>query len=458
VPTITSERLTIGLLFLAVVALACLSPVQSDTWWQLRGGEAFWQTGQVPLTDTFSYTVTGRPWPNHEWLTSAVFYGLWSAGGMMLLQAAAAAAIVAAMWLSWRLTRGSFELRFLVFAACLVASTGSWAVRPAVFTMLMFAITCTLAAGGRWLWLPALIALWTNLHAASILGVVGAAGAVAARSLVYRRVDTRGLLIVIACVAATLLSPLGAGLWTEVIASIARSNTNLIIEWRPTTFTPTMWPFWALAVALPVALWMRWKQLDDRAIVLSGIALAVAPLAIRAVRNVPMFLIAAVPAITAVLSAGDPVRAPRAIRERTGVNAAILVVAALFVAAFVALSWMRPASSLGWRPISKAAADAISACRGNLYNTFEQGGVLIWFVRSRPVFLDNRQDPYPPGLLSLSRYVEVTGDYTALFATYDIRCAVVPPDSATAAALARDARWIKPFADARWAVFQRASP
>ncbi|HET9369520.1 MAG TPA: hypothetical protein VFO19_04710 [Vicinamibacterales bacterium] len=457
-PTITSERLTIGMLFVAIVVLACLSPVQSDTWWQLRAGEEFWRTGRVPLVDTYSWTASGRPWPNHEWLTSVIFYLAQSIGGMPLLQTIAASAIAGSMWLMWRLLRGSFEIRFLLFAACLVASTGSWAVRPQVFSMLMFALVCTLAASNRWIWIPAVIALWTNLHAASVFGVVALVGAVAATSIAHRRVDRRQLAIVVASIVATLASPLGVGLWSDVVASIGRSQTNLIIEWRPTTFMPTMWPFWAIAAAMPFALWHRRRLLDDRALILAGMALATTPLAIRAVRNVPLFLIVAVPALTAIVAAGRVERARRPVRERTGANAAILGGAAVFGLAIVALTWLRPPPSLGWQPISSDAIAAISGCRGSLYNTFEQGGVLIWFVRDRPVFLDNRQDPYPADLLAESRRVEISGDYSALFGQHDIRCAVMPPDSPTAAALAGDGRWVRAFADDRWALFQRASP
>jgi hypothetical protein len=105
---LTFERLATALLFLAAGAGACFAPAQSDTWWQLRTGEAIWTTGTVDLTDRLSYIVAGSYWPNHEWLSQVLFYAGYRAGGLPLLTALTATVIVGAWLLIWRLTPGSF--------------------------------------------------------------------------------------------------------------------------------------------------------------------------------------------------------------------------------------------------------------------------------------------------------------------------------------------------------------
>ena len=35
------------------------------------------------------------------------------------------------------------------------------------------------------------------------------------------------------------------------------------------------------------------------------------------------------------------------------------------------------------------------ACDGPLYNHYDEGGYLIWFAPEKPVFVDNREDPFP---------------------------------------------------------------
>src|SRR6185503_330693 len=114
---ITSERLTAGLVFVALGVLACLAPTQSDTWWLLRAGQDTWRTGVVGLTDQYSHTAAGRFWWNHEWLTEVIFYAVYRLGGLALLTAVCAACMVGTWMLSWRLARGAFEARLLLLVA-----------------------------------------------------------------------------------------------------------------------------------------------------------------------------------------------------------------------------------------------------------------------------------------------------------------------------------------------------
>src|SRR5690348_14002573 len=92
----TFDRLLTTLLFVAIAVAACLMPAQNDTWWQLRAGREMWQTHGVLLRDVFSHTAYGSFWPNHEWLSQAIFYAVYAAGGLPLLTLFAAAAVVGA--------------------------------------------------------------------------------------------------------------------------------------------------------------------------------------------------------------------------------------------------------------------------------------------------------------------------------------------------------------------------
>ena len=112
----------------------------------------------------------------------------------------------------------------------------------------------------------------------------------------------------------------------------------------------------------------------------------------------------------------------------------------------------RSLSSAGDRS-RRRRSDAVRGCADPLYNTFESGGALIWFVPEKKVFIDNRQDPYSSELLAAAHQLESDGRFQSLFARYGIRCAIVPSGTPTAAALSRDADWSTVHADPRWAVF-----
>ena len=74
----TFDRLLTTLLFVAIALAACLMPAQNDTWWQLRAGHDMWSARTVLLRDTFSHTAYGTFWPNHEWLSQAIFYAIFA--------------------------------------------------------------------------------------------------------------------------------------------------------------------------------------------------------------------------------------------------------------------------------------------------------------------------------------------------------------------------------------------
>lgn len=454
-PTLTSEQMAIGLLFVLLAALACLAPAQSDTWWLLRAGQQIWQTGNVPMADTWSHTAAGLYWPNHEWLTEAVFYALHRVGGMPLVALACAATMTGAWALAYSMTRGPFEARLLLLIASVIAAAGAFALRPQVFTMAAFAATAWLLVRDRLIWVPLVVLVWANFHGAAALGIV-ATGAVTGLTLVAeRRVPWRLVATSGAVVIATALTPMGTGLWRFWIESPQRSDVNQLIEWLPPDFSPYLWPFWAVAAALPVLTLLRWRQIDRQTLRLAAIALGVLPLAFQAIRNVHVFMLVALPAMTSLIAAGRAARPSRATRENLRLNGALTTGAATVAAVFVALVWARPPDMLGWSPVSDEAARAVRACGDPLFNTYGTGGELIWFVPGKRVFIDNRQDPYPMDLLQANRAAELGGEYAALFERYDIRCAALPPDSLIADGLARDPGWTRPFADAQWVVFTR---
>ena len=76
--------------------MACLSPVQSDSWWHLRYGEEMFRSHRLLFVDTFSSTMFGQFFWNHSWLSQIIFYAVYRAGGLLLT---ALAALITTAWL-----------------------------------------------------------------------------------------------------------------------------------------------------------------------------------------------------------------------------------------------------------------------------------------------------------------------------------------------------------------------
>ena len=454
----TFDRLLTTLLFLAIALAACLMPAQNDTWWQLRAGRDMWRSHAVLLRDTFSHTAYGSFWPNHEWLSQALFYAVYAIGGLPLLTLAAAAAVVFAWAIVWSQTPASTRARFLLIALVVVAACGGWSPRPQVLSLVMTVVTVALLRTRHYGWLPLVFLLWANLHGGVAFGVWLLVAALGASLVEHPQSSGRLLTMTALSIGATLLTPLGVDFWIEILRSLRRIRELGIAEWAPPRPTdPQLVAFWLMLSALVgLAIARGRRLLDDPAarndghVTLCACALALVPLSLTAVRNVAPFLMLAVPAVAA-LAPPRFVLASRRTASRPRLNAALAAGAAILAVSAPAIAYATGAAHLAWTPLPQASLSALDGCRGNLYNRYDEGGYLIWFAPSHPVFLDGRQDPYAPALIAEQVQVETTGNFAETFRRYDIRCAYTPAESLLTSKLL-DAGWTPLYRDARWAV------
>jgi hypothetical protein len=381
-----------------------------------------------------------------------VFHGVFALGGPLLLTVLTGGCALAAVLVSWRMMRGSYEWRLGLLLALVVLMPPAWAVRPQALSLLLFMLALHLVLNRRFVWMPILIAVWANAHGVVLFGVVVAAVGALDALLWARERAGRPVVVAMLCAAAPVLSPLGWRYWPRVVQTVFEGRLIGIHEYR-SAFELAALPFWAMFVALVFAVTRRARhfgQVDaaDRQLALLSGALGFA--SILAIRNAPFFALAAAPALSRVLSFTTPQTRWHPLgRGAVG----LLSIAAMVAIATVAYRWREGGTHLGWRPISASAANAIRSCPGPIFNTYAAGGPLLWFVPEQRVFIDGRVEAYPVALLERSRQADLYGDYQQLFREYRIRCAVVPTDSPMAAALALDSSMETSFSDSQWTVF-----
>jgi len=452
---ITFDRLSAALFFAALGCAACFMPAQSDTWWQLRAGQEIVDSGSVQLRDTFSHTVANGYWPDHEWLSQVIFYGLYRMGGLPLLTAVAAAVVTVTWLIVWSLTPGGLKTRLVLSTLAMGPFATEWSLRPQIFSLFLLALTIWLLVHRRHWFLPPLFAIWANLHGGVMLGVIVMASHAAASIVAERRLFTRAAIVGGISAAMTALTPLGFSLWTEIPASLGRLREYGVLEWRPPSLAdPTLATFWPLAAAFVVLVVVTkpWHATKNGDSVLVWGALALLPVALNASRNVPSLLLLLVPAVGTLLESTSlrmPRRAGR--RERPALNVAILTVACVCGLAAVAYGWAAELPRLRWRPLRPEMIAALTSCPERLYNRYDEGGYIIWFVPERKVFIDSRQDPYPPELMREHIRIETSGDYEEAFHRHAIRCAFGPTNSLLTRRLAEN-QWQPLYRDANWTV------
>jgi hypothetical protein len=332
-------------------------------------------------------------------------------------------------------------------------------------TTLALAILLWLLVHQRHRWVPLLFAVWANAHGGVAMGVAilaavaGMAFLSAVRGDAVARRRAAGLAIVtVASALATLLTPLGFGLWRTVPMSISLARENQILEWQPT------WPdapfgiiFWLLALAFLALLYRRRHALRELSwgdVVLLTASLVTLALGARAIRNTCVFLLISIPAASRLLGVDFRFRrgAPGpAGSDHPRLNLALLVAVSAVEVAGVLFAWHVSYPGLGWQPISPGAVAAVRACPAQVFGRYNDGGPLIWFVPEKRVFSDTRHDPYPRAITQESSAIEHGGPYRETFARYGIHCAILPAANAAAARLAGDG-WRARFRDDAWTV------
>lgn len=468
---ISFERLSVALLFIALIGLAAVSPPQNDTFWALRAGADIWRTGAVPRVDHYSFTAVGAPWPDHEWLWQVILYGVYWLGGMPALEILAVLLIVGGIAIGYRLMVGTPGTRIAIIVLTVPAASWNWALRPLILTVFLLMVLLWLLVRDRHWPIPLLFLFWANAHGAVMLGgvVLVVATAVAIlRWRVRRGADDRRRAIALAIAGplaalATSATPLGFGIFRMVAESTERAYAVPIDEWFPASPTELMGAlFWPVALGFLVLVVVRRRVLALRSWgdwVAVGAALALTPFAFRSARNISPFLMLAAPAASRLLGADFRLRAPRENREPSRdhptLNLALLVALAGVVALLLGSAWAYTFGPRRWRPIPDRALAAVRACPGPLYNQYNQGGELIWFVPEKPVFIDGRYEPYSTPFLREAFAVE-SGEkpHRPLFDRWGIRCAFLPTNSQILGALDKEG-WTTTYRDANWVVLRQ---
>lgn len=251
-PGTIAARLQRSGLYVFLISLTCVYYVSNgpamlshyDLGWHLAAGDLIRQQGNIPLHDPWSFTAGDKQWLNLSWLWDAmasIVFQYTGFGGIVLVVVACGAAIVGYLAsVCLRLGASAAATCLSVFAACLLYPAFEAApniylgAAPNMATML-FAVVfygeCLRRT--RWLLLPAIMALWANLHGGFLIGflIIGAFGGAA----LLRR-DWAGARIYalagLGCLAATFINPLGWRVYEGSAATIGHFVQAYIGEWR----------------------------------------------------------------------------------------------------------------------------------------------------------------------------------------------------------------------------------
>jgi len=424
-----------------------------DLWWHLRFGEWILQHGSVPNVDVFSYTVGGKIWVNHSWLSDIILWCLFRLGGVNLLIFLKCVFIAGSLALA--LYAAQLRKSDLITCALVAVNVGFLMltrslVRPFIFSFVLFTGAFVIIqtafinadddssqapAAREYLWGPSgklilllpVMLMWVNLHAGFVSGALlyGAYGAGELIRLVFlfgRRLPRavasspsaarfRAMLLVGFLIPVVMLvNPFGLRALTYPVKLLTKVEfLRTVLEWTPTPFSARYVSFWVLlffcalgpVIELVPALRARWDPLSRQPLrrgLAWGDLIAVAGFGYmgwNAVRNVVWVLFLA-PAV--ICSRVKPFAPKEGRASGSATKRAVLGCLLVLIIAARFISWRVWTSKEPWLGVSQAAfpAKALDFIRdrritGRVFNQYKWGGAYIMrFFPERKVFIDGR--------------------------------------------------------------------
>ena len=436
--TIASERLVFVITLLLVFIMAARSPLDSDLWWHLRAGEETWSSGKPLLEDSFSFSRSGKHWINHSWLSQVGMYLLFHWKGYLGLGSVMASlATISMMMLFFQMEGPALYKSFLIVLGSLV-SAFIWSPRPQLVSLVLMSVVSYLLYLYKWkcrdylLALPILFVLWSNLHGGYPLGLmliglmVGGEilnhtlGIKSKFTLKWERIRRLGILTIVS-IFALLINPNGINTWWIPFHTVrVEALQELISEWASPDFhnlpqQSILWLFFGLFISVGFS-----KRMLDGTDLLMVVWFGY--LAFLARRNYGPYVIVAVPVLSRhlwrvlktwfnrlktivkinlkqierMLSLGVPRISERNIRQK-GLNLGIVFLLAL-IAYLKIYIVTHPVLMDAYLKVLYPVQAVTWLCehdiQGRLFNEYNWGGYLIWFLRDSQVFIDGRTDLY----------------------------------------------------------------
>jgi hypothetical protein len=414
------QMAALGLLFALVIwrSLALKLPVRDlDNWWHLKVGEWILRNHSFPHTGIFSATAANRPWAAYSWgyeVLLALSYKWFDIVGMGVFGTVLTVLVAVSVYRMTRRLSGRFWIGWLIATVACSVFLFTMCPRPVYFTMILFATELTLIfeaiRNGRvqpLYWLPLVFFLWANLHIQFIYGLA-IVGMLVGVNLVQRLAAASGwnpeylsppvlplgpvAAVFAGCILATCISPYSYHLYGIVYGyASAKLPYKMIREMQPITFQVPSHYLQLLLTGAGFFALGRKKQVD---LFKFGMLVLATVVGYRMMRDSWFICIAAAACIA-------DIPAPEGARDRAenwfeclGL-AGFLVVAGLLFARNTDFN----RAGLDAKISSVFPVDAVNYLRkhphpGPMYNDFDWGGFLIWYMPDYPVAIDGRTDLY----------------------------------------------------------------
>jgi len=299
-----------------------------STGWHIATGDYILQHG-VPTKDILSYTFPEKAWVAYEWLSDTIMAGMvkLGAGDLNLLAVCVSCSVAALMMLLYERCRkegASFPLAFFLVIVGSIISAIHWLARPHIFTFFgvyFFTIYLEdfwqgkLSAKALLMRLSLVVLIWVNVHPAfmfafALTGIYWASALFGAAfswktSSFPNYMDKLKAYsaMLLACAVATFINPYGPKLHAYLVDYFKGTPglANATSEFLSPVFHGQLQP---VCLEILIGLLLLGLGLSKVKLSLPRLFLCIAflHLTLSAVRNMPLFVLVVLPAISQLSS------------------------------------------------------------------------------------------------------------------------------------------------------------
>jgi hypothetical protein len=290
-----------------------------STGWHLATGKWILEHGRIPQTDLFSALYPDKPWVPYEWLSDVIAASLHAVGGLKLVAVATICALAwlfALMYLECRRAGCNFIVATVLTIIGALTSSIHWLARPHIFTFFgVFLMSRHLekyrtgieSRKRLLITIAILMALWSNLHPAFLVGLAliviylvseiatYVATAAAVRSASAERLKTFAMGLGIGF-AATFVNPNATRMYGYIFHYLRQS---MVLQNTQEYMAGNLREMHAICMLILMALFVVALMAARRPLGLAPVLtfLAFGYLGLNSMRNEPLFAIIAVPLI-----------------------------------------------------------------------------------------------------------------------------------------------------------------
>lgn len=355
-------------LILTIALLFALPPIDPDLGWFLRCGQ------ESCATNTFSVLLPGYQWYRpmiiYPSIVSFIFYHF-SFWGLTILNILFG---LTSFFFFHKILKTSLAVSVLAFIAStfLSFSTLSLGFRNQSLSILFFLLTIYLLEKKRFFLLPLLFFIWANTHPGFPVGL----------ALIL---FTKKIKIFIVSIAATLINPFGISIYQDIFSHFTTPMNTLVAEWVPPSPLHIVFIIFITVITIIISLSRpRRPFFYFLALIFTAI------LALQARRNLPFFYFLLPLTLYKLYNRYN-------LYFLIPLFSVLLPIITIITAAFILPNTIDVNShwlSYCHKGITNFPCEATQFLKsqpaGNIFNTYEWGGFLIWQLPQFKVFIDGR--------------------------------------------------------------------